>query len=77
MSKLVQIRGVPDDVHRTLKARAAQSGTSLSEYLKRELERIAALPTPEELRARLERRPAVEVDEDPEVIIRRLRDSSE
>ena len=53
MGVLVQIRDVPEQVHRTLKARAAQSGTSLSEYLRAELARVAALPTPDEVRARL------------------------
>lgn len=51
MMGLVQIRNVPDDVHRTLKARAAQDGVSLSDYLLREVERLAARPTPNELTA--------------------------
>lgn len=73
MSKLVQIRQVPEDVHRTLKARAAQSGTSLSEYLRAELALIAARPTPDEVRARLAQRAPVAVDERPAEIVRRLR----
>ena len=44
----VQIRNVPDDVHRTLKARAAKAGMSLSDYLLEDLRRHASLPTPEE-----------------------------
>ena len=58
---LIQIRRVPDDVHRTLKARAAAEGTSLSEYLLREMTRVARMPTPEELdeRIRARRRPGV------------------
>jgi antitoxin FitA len=56
---LIQIRNVPDDVHRTLKVRAAAEGTSLSEYVLREVTRLAQSPTPEELDARIrERRPA-------------------
>jgi antitoxin FitA len=56
---LIQIRNVPDDVHRTLKVRAAAQGTSLSEYLLREVTRVARSPTPEELDARIRaRRPA-------------------
>ncbi len=39
MSKMIQIRDVPDAVHRTLKSRAAQAGTSLSEFLLREMKR--------------------------------------
>lgn len=53
---LIQIRDVPDDVHRTLKARAAFAGTSLSEYVLREVERVARMPTPEELDARIRER---------------------
>jgi antitoxin FitA len=56
---LIQIRNVPDDVHRTLKMRAAAEGKSLSEYLLREVTRVARSPTPEELDARIRaRRPA-------------------
>lgn len=59
MGVLIQIRDVRDDVHRTLKARAAREGVSLSEYLRAELERVAASPTPDELLERLQsRRPA-------------------
>lgn len=50
---LIQIRNVPDDVHRTLKARAAAEGTSLSEYILREVTRVARTPSPEELDARI------------------------
>jgi antitoxin FitA len=56
---LIQIRNVPEDVHRTLKIRAAAQGTSLSEYILREVTRVARTPTPEELDARIRaRRPA-------------------
>jgi plasmid stability protein len=59
MGILIQVRDVPDEVHRTLKARAAQAGLSLSEYLRAELERVAASPTPQDLLARLRsRKPA-------------------
>ncbi len=77
MSKLIQIRDVPEHVHRTLKARAAQSGSSLSEYLRRELALIAARPTPDEVRARLHRVVPMKVRERPAEIIRRLRDSDQ
>ena len=56
MSKMIQIRNVPDAVHRKIKARAAQSGMTLSDYLLAEIERIAALPTRDEMRARLHSR---------------------
>jgi len=41
MSKMIQIRNVPDDVHRTLKVRAAEEGISLSDYIKRDLEELS------------------------------------
>lgn len=53
---LIQIRQVPEDVHRTLKARAAAEGTSLSEYVLREVTRLARTPTPEELDERIRSR---------------------
>jgi plasmid stability protein len=59
MSKMIQIRNVPDRVHRTLKARAAEAGVSLSDYLLAELRDVASRPTPEEMRERLERRSRV------------------
>jgi len=59
MSKLIQIRHVPERVHRTLKARAARAGMSLSDYLLSELADLASRPTPEEMRERLESRSRV------------------
>ena len=52
----LQVRNVPDDVGRVLKARAAGAGLSLSEYVLRELRAIAGQPTIEELSARIETR---------------------
>lgn len=77
MGVLVQIRDLPDPVHRTLKARAAASGTSLSEYLRSLLAREAARPTPEELAARVAARGRVGRSEPSEVSVRRLRESGE
>jgi len=45
MAKMIQIRNVPDDLHRKLKARAAEQGLSLSDYLLRLAEREAGRPT--------------------------------
>jgi plasmid stability protein len=45
MSKMIQVRDVPDDVHRTLKARAVIEGMSLSDFLKKELKNMAERPT--------------------------------
>jgi antitoxin FitA len=58
---LIQIRDVPEDVHRTLKARAAATGTSLSDYVRREITRVARTPTPEELDERIRARGAAGV----------------
>jgi len=75
MGKLLQVRDVPEDVHRTLKARAAQRGASLSEYLRRELAIIAARPSAEEVLERLRGRAPVAGGERPALIIRRAREA--
>jgi plasmid stability protein len=59
MSKMIQLRNVPDSVHRTLKARAALAGMSLSDYLITEIRQLAARPTLTELRERVQRRERV------------------
>ncbi len=59
MSKMIQLRNVPDELHRTLKARAALAGMSLSDYCITEMRRSAERPTAEELRARLSTRTRV------------------
>jgi antitoxin FitA len=56
MTAMIQIRNVPDLLHRRLKARAALAGMSLSDYLLSEIREVAERPSLEELRARLERR---------------------
>ena len=56
MSGMIQIRNVPDALHRQLKSRAALAGMSLSEYLLSEIREVAERPTIEELRERLRRR---------------------
>lgn len=60
MHKMIQIRNVPEELHRTLKSRAAMSGMSLSDYLLAELRRVAERPTRTELLARLKSRESVE-----------------
>jgi plasmid stability protein len=52
----VQVRGVPDDVHRRLKSQAALSGQSLNEYLLDRMTDIAKLPTVPELAVRIRER---------------------
>lgn len=77
MSKMIQIRNVPDDLHRTLKVRAAKMGMTLSDYLLSEIERVAEKPTLQELMERLAQREPVELHEPPDVTIRRLRDADD
>lgn len=61
MGKMIQIRHVPEDLHRTLKARSAMAGMSLSDYLLAELQRLAQRPSREELVARLRSREQVDL----------------
>lgn len=72
---MIQIRNVPDELHRTLKARAARAGMSLSDYLLSEIEQIAEKPTLSEMMERLRSLESVELDEAPSAIIRRARDA--
>ena len=55
MAKTIQVRNVPDSLHRRLKARAAMAGMSLSDYLLAEIKEIAERPTLAEFRERLHR----------------------
>lgn len=63
MSKMVQIRNMPDEMYRTLKSRAELARMSLSDYLLSELERTVARPTRQELLERLQSREPVELSE--------------
>jgi plasmid stability protein len=62
---MIQIRNVPDDLHSELKARAAQNGKTLSDYLLDELRILAPRPTMQEWVARAAKLKPVEVDEAP------------
>jgi len=77
MSKMIQIRNVPDELHRTLKARAAKAGMTLSDYLLSEIEQVAKKPTMKEWLEKVASREPVEVDEPPEVIVRRMLDAED
>jgi plasmid stability protein len=57
MSKMIQIRNVPDELHRKLKVRAAEAGLTLSDYLLREARRTAERPSRQELLERLAQQP--------------------
>jgi hypothetical protein len=74
MSVMIQIRNVPDELHRQIKARAALCGMSLSDYLLNEIRQIAAQPTLDELRVRLERYPPVTPSMTPADAVRAERD---
>lgn len=65
---MIQIRGVSDQAHRRLKARAALEGKSLSEYLRLEIEQLAAMPTLDEMLERVAEREPVGGDSAAEVI---------
>ena len=73
MPKMIQIRNVPDDVHRVLKVRAAEAGMSLSDYLRQELIRCASIPAAEELIHRVRSRERPELTESPAEIICKIR----
>jgi plasmid stability protein len=75
MHRTLQIRNVPEDVHRMLKARAAHAGMSLSEYLLAEVTRVARRPTLQELLERISQREPVRVDVDSATAVREERES--
>lgn len=73
MSKMIQIRDVPDAMHRRLRAKAAMAGMSLSDYLKQELAESVDKLTWAEVFERLKSMSRVDVREDTAVTIRRMR----
>ena len=73
MSKMIQLRNVPDSLHRKLKARAALAGLSLSDYLLQEIRRIAERPSLQELIERLGRRESVNPSVSPADAVREER----
>lgn len=75
MSKMVQIRNVPDAMHRKLKVRAAMAGLALSDYVKLELERALEKPTREELLGRLAKSTPVTLKPSAAALLRAERDS--
>ena len=75
MSKMIQLRNVPDGLHRSLKARAALAGMSLSDYLLAEIKEIAERPTLAELRQRLHKRTPVSTELDAARLVREEREA--
>jgi len=74
MSRMIQLRNVPDALHRTLKARAALAGMSLSDYLLAEIRQVAERPTLAELQKRMRRRQPVNLPEPATATVRAERD---
>ncbi|MEE9264866.1 MAG: hypothetical protein V3V11_10475 [Vicinamibacteria bacterium] len=74
MSTMIQIRNVPDKIHRKLKSRAALAGMSMSEYILQELKKSLERPTREELLDRLAELPEPKLRPSPAELIRAERD---
>ena len=74
MGVMVQIRNVPDALHRRLKSRAALAGMSLSDYLLSEIRQVAERPKLDELRMRLRSRTETAPSVTPAEAIRAERD---
>jgi hypothetical protein len=75
MSKMIQIRHVPDALHRRLKSRAADAGMTLSDYLLAELRRLADRPSPQQFWQRLRSREPVEPSVSSVEVIRQEREA--
>ena len=75
MSHMIQLRNVSEELHRTLKSRAAAAGMSLSDYLLLEIRQVAERPTVAELRQRLHRRRRVALNVSAAVAVRQERDA--
>lgn len=75
MPTMIQIRNVPDDLHRRLASRAALAGMSLSDDLLAEMRRFAERPSPEEMRRRLAERQRVVLPESAAAAVRAERDA--
>jgi plasmid stability protein len=76
MAVMIQIRNVPEQVHRVLKARSALLGKSLSDVILEELQAMAALPAPEELLQRLREVEPFKMKRSSAVLIRKERDAA-
>ena len=74
MSAMIQIRNVPEALHRKLKARAALEGKSLSNYLLESITELAARPSVAEWRARLRTREPIDLGDETVEFLRAERD---
>ena len=75
MTRMIQIRNVPESIHRTLKSRAALAGMSLSDYLLAEIRLIAERPTLQQMRERLHQRKPVTLPLSAADMVRAERDA--
>jgi len=75
MNAMIQIRNVPETLHRELKSRAALAGMSLSDYLLNEIRQVAERPTLDQLRARLDSRPPITLSLAPAEAVRAERNA--
>lgn len=75
MPKMIQIRDVPEQLHSTLKSRAAQEGMSLSDFLKRELKRAAERSTMREWLELTRRAKPIRTKRTAAQVVRELRDA--
>jgi plasmid stability protein len=75
MSTMVQIRNVPDELHRRLKVRAATEGISMSDYVLREIRKSLDRPTRQEVLERLQAQPARKLRQSAADVIRSERES--
>ncbi len=71
---MIQVRDVPEHVHGTLKSRAAREGMSLSDFIKRELERSAERPTLQEWLDRTQEAKPILAKRSAAQVIRELRE---
>ena len=76
MTVMIQIRNVPEQVHRVLKSRSALLGKSLSDVILQELQAMAALPAPEELLQQLREVEPFKMKRSSAALIRRERDAA-
>jgi plasmid stability protein len=74
MSRMIQLRNVPDELHKKLKVRAAEAGISLSAYILKDAERLAELPSYTEVRQMLSKLRPLKLTETTEQTIRAMRD---
>ncbi|MDE0422359.1 MAG: hypothetical protein OXK76_15955 [Gammaproteobacteria bacterium] len=75
MASMIQIRNVPDALHRQIKARAAMEGVSMSLYILRQVEKALARPSRRELVEAIRRQAAVRLDSPPADVIQDERDA--